>query len=71
MDIVTQTMQESGIGEKIAPSKITKVLSAFTLVIRELVRRGNLGGQFVEEIRENLSILFNILEKGVKHYDAK
>ncbi len=69
MDLLSQTMKESGVTGKIEPIKIVKILSAFMLVIRELIRRGNVGGQSEQEIRSTLSVLFTIIEQGVKYYE--
>jgi hypothetical protein len=66
--LISTTLKESGITSKVDPLRITKILSAFMPVIRELVRRGNVGGQSNEEIRETLSVLFTIIEQGVKNY---
>jgi len=68
-NLISQTMLDSGVLGKIDPQRITKVLGAFMLAIRELVRRGNVGGQSEEEIRNTLSVLFNIIEQGVKNYN--
>jgi AcrR family transcriptional regulator len=67
--LISTTLKESGITSKVDPLRITKILSAFMPVIRELVRRGNVGGQSNEEIRETLSVLFTIIEQGVKNYN--
>ena len=68
MDLLAQTIKESGIEGKVEPLRIVKVLSAFMPVIRELVRRGNVGGQSKKEIKETLDVLFTIIENGVKNY---
>ena len=68
-NLISITLNESGVATKVDPLRITKILSAFMGVIRELVRRGNIGGQSRREIRETLSILFTIIEQGVKHYN--
>jgi AcrR family transcriptional regulator len=49
--------------------RVTKIFGAFMPVIRELVRRGDKAGQTPDEIEGTLSVLFTILEQGVKHYD--
>lgn len=68
-NLISTTLKESGIIGKVDPLRITKILSAFMPVIRELVRRGNVGGQSNEEIRATLSVLFTIIEQGVKNYN--
>ena len=68
-NLISVALKESGILGKVEPLQITKILSAFMPVIRELVRRGNVGGQSNEEIRETLSVLFTIIEQGVKNYN--
>lgn len=69
INLISTTLKESGIIGMVDPLIITKILSAFMPVIRELIRRGNVGGQSKEEIRETLSVLFTIIEQGVKNYN--
>lgn len=67
-EVITLTLRSSGVEGNIPPLQVIKVLSALTSTIREIIRRGKSGGQTDEEIREILSILFTIIEQGVKHY---
>ena len=69
MNLLAHSLQEFGVENKMKPEKLIKILSAFMPTIRELIRRGNVAGQSVREIRSTLSILFKIIEQGVKHYE--
>jgi AcrR family transcriptional regulator len=70
-DVVTQTMENSGVQKKADPFAVVYALSTLGLAIRELVMRGKSGDQPEEQTREYLSVLFNIIDQGLKHYDAK
>jgi len=67
-NVIILTMRKTGGKEKAPPAKVIKVLSALTSVIREIIRRGKSRGQSEADIRDTLSILFDIIEQGVKHY---
>lgn len=69
--IITQTLERSGIPGKVDPFAVVYAMSSLGLAIRELVMRGKMGGQPEEQTREYLSVLFNIIDQGLKHYDAK
>jgi len=71
MDVVTQTMENSGVQRKADPFAVVYALSTLGLAIRELVMRGKTGDQPEDQTREYLSVLFNIIDQGLKHYDAK
>jgi AcrR family transcriptional regulator len=70
-DVVTQTMENSGVKRKADSFAVVYALSTLGLAIRELVMRGKTGDQPEEQTREYLSVLFNIIDQGLKHYDAK
>jgi AcrR family transcriptional regulator len=70
-NVVTQTMKNSGVQRKADPFAVVYALSTLGLAIRELVMRGRTGDQPEEQTREYLSVLFNIIDQGLKHYDAK
>ncbi|MFW9993947.1 MAG: TetR/AcrR family transcriptional regulator [Candidatus Odinarchaeota archaeon] len=70
IDVIRETMRTSGVDEKVDPAKIVKVLGVLNLVISEIIRRGKATQQSNDEIRENLTILFTIITKGVKYYSA-
>ncbi len=67
-DVIMYSMKRSGLQDEAAVLKIVKSLAALNPVIRGVVRRGKAFGQSDDEIRETLSILFRIIEQGVKHY---
>ncbi|MFW9850380.1 MAG: TetR/AcrR family transcriptional regulator [Candidatus Thorarchaeota archaeon] len=69
-DVIVKTMRESGVEGKVEPFKVIMALSSLNTAIRELVMRGKAGGQTEEETKENLSVLFNIIDQGLKHYDG-
>ncbi|MFW9801669.1 MAG: TetR/AcrR family transcriptional regulator [Candidatus Thorarchaeota archaeon] len=71
IDVVTQTMENSGVQRKADPFAVVYALSTLGLAIRELVMRGKTGDQPEEQTREYLSVLFNIIDQGLKHYDAE
>jgi hypothetical protein len=70
-DVITQTMERSGVQGKVDPFAVVYALSTLGLAIRELVMRGKTGEQPEEQTREHLSVLFNIIDQGLKHYNAK
>lgn len=70
-DVISQTMEQSGVQGKVDPFAVVYALSTLGLSIRELVMRGKTGGNSEEQTREYLSVLFNIIDQGLKHYDAK
>lgn len=68
-DVISQTMKQSGAEGKVEPFKVIMALSSLNTAIRELVMRGISGGKAEEETKEYLSVLFNIIDQGLKHYD--
>ena len=70
-NVITQTMEKSGVQGKVDPFAVVYALSTLGLAIRELVMRGKTNEQPEEQTREYLSVLFNIIDQGLKHYDAK
>jgi len=67
--VLTETMRESGVQTKLDPLSVVMALSTLGLAIRELAMRGKTRDQPEEKSREYLKILFNIIDKGLKHYD--
>jgi len=67
-EVLLPLMEENSIMDNVDPARIVFILSAFNLVIREMIRRGKVLGQSYEAIRENLTVLFTIFEQGVKNY---
>jgi AcrR family transcriptional regulator len=70
-EIITQTLKKSGIQGKVNPFAVVYAMSSLGLAIRELVMRGKRGELPEKETREYLSVLLNIIDQGLKHYDAK
>lgn len=67
--VIKETMEKSGVQEKVDPFSVIMVLSTFAQNIRELVLRGKRSDQPEEKTREYLSVFFTIIDQGLKHYD--
>ncbi|MHA1978989.1 MAG: TetR/AcrR family transcriptional regulator [Candidatus Hodarchaeales archaeon] len=67
-EVLLPLLEESPIMDNVDPSRIVFILAALNLVIREMIRRGKVLGQSYEYIKENLTVLFTIIEQGVKNY---
>lgn len=67
--VITETMRESGVQDKVDPFSVIMVLSTFAQTIRELVLRGKRTDQPEERTREYLSVFFTIIDQGLRHYD--
>ena len=69
IDVIKITLQKHGVEKKVSPLKVVKVLAALNPVILNLIKTGKSVGQSDQEIGQTLSVLFNIIEQGVKHYE--
>ncbi|MFX0125529.1 MAG: TetR/AcrR family transcriptional regulator [Candidatus Hodarchaeota archaeon] len=58
-DVILETMKKAGVSTKLDPFSVIMALSTLDSAIRELLVRGS---------REYLDVLFNIIDKGLKHY---
>lgn len=67
--VITETMKMSGVQDKVDPFSVIMVLSTFAQTIRELILRGKMTDQPEERTKEYLSVFFNIIDQGLKHYD--
>jgi AcrR family transcriptional regulator len=67
--VISETMKMSGVQGKVDPFSVIMVLSTFAQAIRELVIRGRMSDQPESKTREYLSVFFNIIDQGLKHYD--
>ena len=67
--VIQETLRISGIPDKVDPFAVIMVLSTFAQTIRELVIRGKRSGQSEAKSKEYLSVFFNIIDQGLKHYD--
>lgn len=67
--VIQETMEKSGVQDKVDPFSVIMVLSTFAQTIRELVLRGKRSDQPEEKTREYLSVFFTIIDQGLKHYD--
>jgi AcrR family transcriptional regulator len=67
--VISETMKKSGVQDKVDPFSVIMVLSTFAQTIRELIMRGKTTDQPEEKTREYLSVFFNIIDQGLKHYD--
>jgi len=70
-DVIGQTLANSGVQKKVDPLSVTIALSTLGLAVREIIMRGKTGGLPEEKTREYLSVLYTIIDQGLKHYDAK
>jgi AcrR family transcriptional regulator len=68
-EIIKQTLEVSGVSEHVEPMSIIMALRSLNSAIRELISRSRVGGYSENQIKEYLSVLFNIIDKGLKHYD--
>ena len=59
-DVILTTMKNAGTSTSLDPFSVIMALSTLDSAIRELLVRGS---------REHLDVLFNIIDKGLKHYD--
>lgn len=66
--VITETMKKSDIQAKLDPFSVVMVLSTLGSAINELVMRGK-RNQSEDKSGEYLAVLFNIIDKGLKHYD--
>jgi AcrR family transcriptional regulator len=66
--VITETLITSGVQTEIDPFSVVMVLSTLGSAINELVIRGK-HGHSNDRSREYLAVLFNIIDKGLKHYD--
>ncbi len=67
-EVLLPLMEGSPSMDNVDPDRIVFILAALNLVIREMIRRGRVLGQSYEDIRVNLTVLFTIIEQGVKNY---
>ncbi|MFW9835069.1 MAG: TetR/AcrR family transcriptional regulator [Candidatus Thorarchaeota archaeon] len=67
--VITETMKMSGVQDKVDPFAVIMVLSTFAQTIRELILRGKRTDRPEEKTEEYLSVFFNIIDQGLKHYD--
>lgn len=67
--VISEALKQSGIQDKVDPFSVIMVLSTFAQAIRELVLRGRISNRPEEKTKEYLSIFFNIIDQGLKHYD--
>jgi AcrR family transcriptional regulator len=71
IDVIVQFTKKTGVELTVSPSSFIKALSAVNFMIREVIRRGKVTKQSNTEINDILSIIFTIIEQGVKNYDTK
>jgi AcrR family transcriptional regulator len=69
LNVITQTMKDSGLHTNLDPFSVVMALSTLGTAINELVMRGKRSNQPEDKSKEYLKVLFNIIEKGLKHYD--
>jgi AcrR family transcriptional regulator len=68
-DIIAQTLRVSGVSEHVETMSVIMALSSLNSAIRELILRGRVGGVSEKQVKEYLSVLFTIIDKGLKHFD--
>ena len=69
IDVIKETMKEADVQDSVDPFSVIMALSTLGSVIRELIIRGKISNQSTDKSREYLNVLFNIIDKGLKHYD--
>lgn len=69
IEIIKKTLKKYGVEEKVSPLKVIKALAALNPVILSIIKTGKSVGQTDEQIEQTLSVLFNIIEQGVKNYE--
>jgi AcrR family transcriptional regulator len=68
MTVITKTLEDSGVVAKVDPFSVIMALSSLGSAINDLVMRGK-KNQTEDKSREYITVLFNIIDKGLKHYD--
>ncbi|MFX1283429.1 MAG: TetR/AcrR family transcriptional regulator [Promethearchaeota archaeon] len=68
INVITETISSSGVQTEIDPFSVVMVLSTLGSAINELVIRGKRSPS-KDKSREYLTVLFNIIDKGLRHYD--
>ena len=69
IDVVTKTMEESNLQTSLDPFSVVMALSTLGTAINELVMRAKRSDEPEDKSKEYLEVLFNIIDKGLKHYD--
>jgi len=67
--VITETMRNSGVQDKVDPFSVIMVLSTFAQAIRTLIARGMMSTTPETTTEEYLSVFFTIIDKGLRHYD--
>ena len=67
--VISTTMENSGVHEGLDPFSVVMALSTLGTAINDLVRRTTTEDPSQSKAREYLEVLFNIIDKGVKHYN--
>jgi len=68
IEIIKKTLKKYGIEEKVSPLEVIKALASLNPVILNIIKTGKSVGQPDKQIEQTLSVLFNIIEQGVKNY---
>jgi len=69
LQIISVTMEEAGLKNSVDPFSVIMALSTLGTAINDLVRRAASEDPSQNKAREYLEVLFNIIDKGLKHYD--
>lgn len=67
--VITKTMENSGVQTSLDPFSVVMALSTLGTAINELIMHGKRSTQTENKSKEYLEVLFNIIVKGLKHYD--
>ena len=66
--MIIKFLAHSGLEITPESSNLVKAMSAVNFMIREVIRRGKATKQSQDEIKEILSIIFSVIEQGVKNF---
>ncbi|WP_455465286.1 TetR/AcrR family transcriptional regulator [Candidatus Hodarchaeum mangrovi] len=69
LQVISKTMEDAGVHENLDPFSVVMALSTLGTAINDLIRRTATEDPSQNKAREYLEVLFNIIDKGLKHYD--
>ena len=67
-DVITRMVNANEVKDARESYEIVMALGGLNTSVREMVRKGKTVGQSDEEILRSLSVLFIIIEQGVRHF---
>lgn len=69
IEITEKTLKNAGVKQEVDIINLVIALSNFGMIVQELALTGLSQDETGTKARENLSMIFNIIDKGLKHYD--